>query len=219
MIDNWGSFFKSLEEKKYYIDLLSYVDKQYKDYVIYPSRENIFKAFEITELGDVRVVIIGQDPYFNPNQATGLSFSVPSKVTLPPSLKNIFKEIENEYNVQMKSDGDLTYLAKQGVFLFNTILTVRAGFPLSHDIPEYVQFTRDVFDILDKQQHPIVFLLWGGSAKKYRKYLSNPSHLVLEANHPSPLSANRGGWFGNNHFKQVNEFLIANGEQEITWKN
>ena len=219
-IKTWNEFFKTIQEKDYSISLHEFLDKQYRDFTCYPPRELLFNAFRLTPLTNVKVVIIGQDPYHEPGQAMGLSFSVPRGIQVPPSLVNIYKEIYNEYKtpIDMKN-GDLTYLAKQGVLLLNSLLSVRAHEPMSHNIPEYEQFFSDVLEVLDHQTTPIVFMLWGGPAKKYKKYLHNPSHLILESVHPSPLAANRGGWFGNGHFLKANEYLRKNGVKEIKWTN
>lgn len=217
---NWSEFFKSIKEKDYSKSLRSFLDKEYKNKTVYPPRKLIFNAFQMTPLDKIKVVIIGQDPYHEPNQAMGLSFSVPKGVILPPSLKNIYKEIVNEFNAPMDfTNGDLTYLAKQGVFLLNAILSVVEHLPLSHNIEEYEEFFKDVLELLNKQYRPMVFMLWGGYAKQLKKYLHNPTHLILEANHPSPLSANKGGWFGCNHFKKCNEYLKENNLTEIKWNN
>ena len=219
-IKTWNEFFKTIQEKDYSISLHEFLDKQYRDFTCYPPRELLFNAFRLTPLTNVKVVIIGQDPYHEPGQAMGLSFSVPRGIQVPPSLVNIYKEIYNEYKtpIDMKN-GDLTYLAKQGVLLLNSLLSVRAHEPMSHNIPEYEQFFSDVLEVLDHQTTPIVFMLWGGPAKKYKKYLHNPSHLILESVHPSPLAANRGGWFGNGHFLKANEYLRKNDVKEIKWTN
>ena len=219
-IKTWNEFFKSIQEKDYSISLHEFLDKQYRDFTCYPPRELLFNAFRLTPLANVKVVIIGQDPYHEPGQAMGLSFSVPRGIQVPPSLVNIYKEIQNEYKNPIDfKNGDLTYLAKQGVLLLNSLLSVRAHEPMSHNIPEYEQFFSDVLEVLDHQSNPIVFMLWGGPAKKYKKYLHNPSHLILESVHPSPLAANRGGWFGNGHFLKANEYLRKNGVKEIKWTN
>ena len=219
-IKTWNEFFKSIQDKDYSISLHEFLDKQYRDFTCYPPRELLFNAFRLTPLANVKVVIIGQDPYHEPGQAMGLSFSVPKGIQVPPSLVNIYKEIYNEYKTPIDMrNGDLTYLAKQGVLLLNSLLSVRAHEPMSHNIPEYEQFFSDVLEVLDHQTNPIVFMLWGGPAKKYKKYLHNPSHLILESVHPSPLAANRGGWFGNGHFVKANEYLRKNGVKEVKWSN
>ena len=217
---SWNEFFKQIQGEEFCESLNKFLNKEYQDYVCYPPRELLFNAFRLTPLDKVRVVIVGQDPYHEPNQAMGLSFSVPQGVKVPPSLINIYKEIEQEYGIKMNmSSGDLTYLAKQGVLLLNSILSVRAHQALSHNIAEYREFLSSVLEVLDHQKQPIVFLLWGGPARKLKAYLHNPDHLILECIHPSPLAANHGGWFGNNHFKKANEYLINHHSSPIDWQN
>ena len=217
---SWNEFFKQIQGEEFCESLNKFLNKEYQDYVCYPPRELLFNAFRLTPLDKVRVVIVGQDPYHEPNQAMGLSFSVPQGVKVPPSLINIYKEIELEYGIKMNmSSGDLTYLAKQGVLLLNSILSVRAHQALSHNIAEYREFLSSVLEVLDHQKQPIVFLLWGGPARKLKAYLHNPDHLILECIHPSPLAANHGGWFGNNHFKKANEYLINHRSPAIDWQN
>ena len=217
---SWNEFFKQIQGEEFCESLNKFLNKEYQDYICYPPRELLFNAFRLTPLDKVRVVIVGQDPYHEPNQAMGLSFSVPQGVKVPPSLINIYKEIEQEYGIKMNmSSGDLTYLAKQGVLLLNSILSVRAHQALSHNIAEYREFLARVLEVLDHQKQPIVFLLWGGPARKLKAYLHNPDHLILECIHPSPLAANHGGWFGNNHFKKANEYLINHRSPAIDWQN
>lgn len=214
----WADIFNEISKKEYAIKLHNFLNEEYKNHVIYPKRENMFNAFKLTPLSEVKVVIFGQDPYHEPGQAMGLSFSVPKNCKVPPSLINIYKEIEDEYGRKfVDHSGDLTYLAKQGVLLLNTVLTVREHMPLSHDNDLYKEFTKDIVSHLNNLEQPIVFLLWGGNAKKMMKYLTNPNHLVLSAVHPSPLGAMHGGWFGNQHFKKTNEFLGKNGIKIINW--
>ena len=216
----WSVFFKDIQSEEFCGKLNEFLNKEYRDYTCYPPRELLFNAFKLTPLDKVKVVIIGQDPYHEQGQAMGLSFSVPQGIKVPPSLINIYKEIAQEYNCKMNfSSGDLTYLAKQGVLLLNSILSVRAHQALSHNIPEYQMFLARVLEVLDHQTTPMVFMLWGGPAKKLKGYLHNPSHLILECIHPSPLAANHGGWFGNNHFKKANQYLCDNGAKEINWPN
>ena len=216
----WNEFFKKLQNEEFCLKLNDFLNKEYRDYTCYPPRELLFNAFRLTPLDKVKVVIVGQDPYHEPGQAMGLSFSVPEGIKVPPSLVNIYKEIAQEYDCKMNfSCGDLTYLANQGVLLLNSILSVRAHQALSHNIEEYKQFLAAVLDVLDKQTTPIVFLLWGGPARKLKGYLHNPNHLILECIHPSPLAANHGGWFGNNHFKKANQYLHDHGVKEINWPN
>ena len=216
----WNEFFKKLQNEEFCLKLNDFLNKEYRDYTCYPPRELLFNAFRLTPLDKVKVVIVGQDPYHEPNQAMGLSFSVPKGVKVPPSLVNIYKEIAQEYDAKMDfTSGDLTYLAKQGVLLLNSILSVRAHQAMSHNTEEYKMFLASVLEVLDKQTTPIVFLLWGGPARKLKGYLHNPSHLILECIHPSPLAANHGGWFGNNHFKEANRYLREHGLDEINWLN
>ncbi len=217
---SWNEFFKEIQKEDFCESLNKFLNKEYDEYTCYPPRELLFNAFRLTPLDKVRVVIVGQDPYHEPGQAMGLSFSVPKGIKVPPSLVNIYKEIAQEYNCQMNySSGDLTYLAKQGVLLLNSILSVRAHQPMSHNNEEYKKFLASVLEVLDHQKQPIVFLLWGGPARKLKGYLHNPSHLILECIHPSPLAANHGGWFGNNHFKLANKYLEDNGATPIKWSN
>ena len=217
---SWNEFFKEIQNEEFCESLNKFLNKEYADYTCYPPRELLFNAFRLTPLYKVKVVIVGQDPYHEPGQAMGLSFSVPKGIKVPPSLVNIYKEIAQEYNCQMNySSGDLTYLAKQGVLLLNSILSVRAHQPLSHNNEEYKKFLASVLETLDHQKQPIVFLLWGGPARKLKGYLHNPSHLILECIHPSPLAANHGGWFGNNHFKLANKYLEDNGVAPVKWSN
>ncbi len=216
----WNEFFKKLQNEEFCLKLNDFLNKEYRDYTCYPPRELLFNAFRLTPLDKVKVVIVGQDPYHEPGQAMGLSFSVPKGIKVPPSLVNIYKEIAQEYNAKMNfSSGDLTYLAKQGVLLLNSILSVRAHQAMSHNTEEYKMFLARVLEVLDKQTTPIVFLLWGGPARKLKGYLHNPSHLILECIHPSPLAANHGGWFGNNHFTEANRYLREHGLSEINWLN
>ena len=215
---SWKDFFEKEKEKAYFRKLEEFLDNEYKNKVIYPPRDLVFNAFSLCPLDKIKVVIIGQDPYHEPNQAMGLSFSVPSTCKVPPSLKNIYKEIEDDCNeIFFNKDGDLTYLANQGVLLLNSILTVEQGKPLSHNIKEYEELYHNILKELDELDYPLVFMLWGGNAKKQSVYLKNPKHLVLCANHPSPLSANRGGFFGCKHFSKANQFLIQNGIEPIIW--
>ena len=218
--ETWKEFFNQIQPEEFCEKLNKFLDEEYSEHVCYPPRDLLFNAFRLTPLKEVKVVIVGQDPYHEPNQAMGLSFSVPKGVKVPPSLINIYKEIAQEYDCKMNmNSGDLTYLAKQGVLLLNSILSVRAHQALSHNIEEYRIFLSKVLETLDHQKQPIVFLLWGGPARKLKAYLHNPDHLILECIHPSPLAANHGGWFGNNHFKKTNEYLCKNGTKEIKWTN
>ena len=203
---SWEALFNDIKQKDYFKKIMSFLDEEYRNKTIFPPKELIFNAFKNTKLQDVKVVIFGQDPYSNPGEAMGLAFSVNEGLKVPPSLKNIYKEIINEYelNIDIPTSGDLTYLARQGVLLLNSYLTCVAHEPLSHKIKEYKLLFKDVLSALNDAPQPIVFLLWGTNAKSYKKYLNNPNHLIIETNHPSPLSANRGGWFNSGCFKKTN---------------
>lgn len=214
----WEEVFKEIKTKEYAKTLSKFLDDEYAKHVIYPKRKDMFNAFKYTPLENVKVVIFGQDPYHEPGQAMGLCFSVPDNIKTPPSLINIYREIEIEYNtIIMNKGGDLTYLARQGVLLLNTILTVREHQPMSHNIKEYNLFMQDIIAVLNNLDQHIVFLLWGGPAKRLGTYLTNKNHLVLTATHPSPLGANQGGWFNSNIFRKTNDFLVKNGVSPINW--
>ena len=214
----WNEVFENIKSKDYALRLNAFLDEEYAKHVIYPKREDMFNAFKLTPLDQVKVVIFGQDPYHEEGQAMGLSFSVPDNIKTPPSLINIYKEIEDEFKIHMNNmGGDLTYYAKQGVLLLNTVLTVREHIANSHNKKEYALFMRDIISTLNELDQPIVFMLWGNNAKSLAKYLTNEKHLILTATHPSPLGANQGGWFGCGHFKKANEFLCKNGVNPINW--
>ena len=215
----WKLFFEEVSKKDYSKQLKDFLDYEYAHKVVYPPRDLMFSAFKMTRPQNLKVVIIGQDPYHEPGQAMGMSFSVPKGVVLPPSLVNIYKEIQDELHIRMKNNGDLTYLAKQGVLLLNAYLTVEKGHPLSHRNEMYDMFFLDVLSYIDQLPQPIVVLLWGSFAQKFAKNLANPKHLVLKCAHPSPLSANRGGWFGNGHFIRTNEYLLSHYVVPIDWQN
>ncbi len=219
MISDWKNLFSKIHSKDYADSLKRFLDAEYQLNVVYPPRDMVFQAFKFTSPKDLKVVIIGQDPYHNPGQAMGMSFSVPRGMPLPPSLVNIYKEIQNDMKITMNfENGDLTPWALQGVLLLNAYLTVRAGVPLSHKRPEYEKFISDVLDYLESLDQPIVYMLWGGFAKKYEKKIHNPKHLILKAAHPSPLSANQGGWFNQHLFSKCNNFLNENDLKEINWQ-
>lgn len=218
-MQSWDEFFNEVKEKDYSKSLKTFLDEEYKNKTIYPPREKMFNAFKYCPKNNVKVVIIGQDPYHEEGQAMGLSFSVPVGTKMPPSLVNIYKEIQNEFDIRMKNNGDLTYLAKQGVFLYNVYLSVVKGIALSHKREEYELFAVDLMKYLNNLEQPIVFMLWGGFAKKFAKYITNPNKLVLASSHPSPLAANQGGWFGTGNFKKCNDYLIAHDIKPIDWQN
>ncbi|WP_304683664.1 uracil-DNA glycosylase [Ileibacterium valens] len=215
-IQNWEQLIEQEEAKGTFDTLRPYLDQAYKEQIIYPAKENIFRALEMTPLDKVRVVILGQDPYHGPNQAQGFSFSVPANEKIPPSLRNIYQEIFNEYQTPVQRSGDLSDWASQGVLLLNSILTVEQGKPMSHSNLGWQNFTDDILRVLNEQNQPIVFMLWGAQARKAKRFLNNPNHLILESVHPSPLSANRG-FFNSGQFKKANEFLESKGEPPIDW--
>ena len=218
MIGNeWDSVLKKEYEKDYFIKIKEFIKKEYETKIIYPPYDEIFNAFKLTPLNSVKVVILGQDPYHEKGQAHGLAFSTPQGRPIPRSLKNIFKEINNEYDYPIPNSGCLESWAKQGVFLLNTVLTVEDGNANSHSDCGWQIFTDEVIRILNKQNQPIVFLLWGKQAEKKKDLITNENHLVLITSHPSPFSARRG-FFGCNHFKLTNEFLNEKGLDEINWK-
>lgn len=204
-------------KKAYFIELLAFIESEYSNKTIYPPKTNLFQAFKLTPLNQVKVVIIGQDPYHNPNQANGLAFSVNENVTLPPSLKNIYKEIERSFGYSMSNNGALSSWAKQGVLLLNTILTVEENKPLSHQNKGWETFTLEIIKALNALKQPICFLLFGQHAKQYEKHLNNPNHLVLKTVHPSPLSAHRG-FIGSDVFKKCNDYLKDKEVSTIDWK-
>lgn len=204
-------------DKQYFIDLASFVREEYLRYPCFPPGKLVFNAFNLCPFGQVKVVIIGQDPYHEMGQAMGLSFSVPQGVMMPPSLINIFKEIESDLGTPMPADGDLTRWAKQGVLLLNATLTVRAHVAGSHQRRGWEEFTDAAIRALSAHRDHLVFILWGGYARSKRTLIDAKRHLVLESVHPSPLSANRGGWFGNHHFSRCNAYLEQNGIVPIQW--
>ena len=204
-------------DKQYFIDLASFVREEYLRYPCFPPGKLVFNAFNLCPFGQVKVVIIGQDPYHEMGQAMGLSFSVPQGVMMPPSLINIFKEIEDDLGTPMPADGDLTRWAKQGVLLLNATLTVRAHVAGSHQRRGWEEFTDAAIRALSAHRDHLVFILWGGYARSKRTLIDAKRHLVLESVHPSPLSANRGGWFGNHHFSRCNAYLEQNGIVPIQW--
>ena len=204
-------------KKPYYKDLYKKVLEEYRSRQIFPNPDDIFNAFHLTPLKDVKVVILGQDPYHNDGQAHGLCFSVKPDVEVPPSLVNIYKELQDDLGCRIPNNGYLVKWAKQGVLMLNTVLTVRAHQANSHRGIGWEQFTDAVIRAVDAQDRPIVFLLWGRPAQMKRSMLHNPKHLILEAPHPSPLSAYRG-FFGCKHFSQTNAFLEKNGLAPIDWQ-
>lgn len=214
---DWEEALKGEFKKPYYKELYYFVKNEYETKQIFPPFEDLFSAFHFTALKDVKVVILGQDPYHNDGQAHGLSFSVKPEVAIPPSLLNIYKELQTDVGTYIPDNGYLLKWAKQGVFLLNAVLTVRAHNAASHSNKGWEKFTDAVIEILNKEDRPIVFLLWGRFAKEKAKMLNNPKHLVLTAAHPSPLSA-YNGFFACKHFSKTNEFLTKNNIEPIDWQ-
>lgn len=219
MIDNdWLESVKGEFKKPYYRELYQFVKQEYRTHVVYPSADDIFNALHFTPLGKVKVLILGQDPYHNENQAHGLCFSVlPTQQKLPPSLQNIYQELHDDLGCKIPNNGYLKKWANQGVLLLNTVLTVRAHQANSHQGKGWEQFTDAVIQAVNAQERPIVYLLWGRPAQSKIPMLTNPRHLILTAPHPSPLSAYRG-FFGCRHFSKANEFLRSHGEEPIDWQ-
>ncbi|WP_296881244.1 uracil-DNA glycosylase [uncultured Methanobrevibacter sp.] len=217
MIGNdWDLALADEFKKQYFLNILDFVQEEYATKTVYPPYEDMFNAFKFTPLSNVKVVILGQDPYHEEGQAHGLAFSTPEGRPIPRSLKNIFKEINQEYGYPIPESGCLEKWAEQGVFLLNTVLTVEAGNANSHSKCGWQIFTDNVIGILNEQTQPIVFMLWGKQAEKKKDLITNPNHLVLITSHPSPFSARRG-FLGSNHFKLANEFLKENNILEIDW--
>ena len=214
--NDWLEVFKPEYKKPYYKKLYDFINEEYSRYTVYPPGDDIFNAFHLTPLSKVKVVIIGQDPYHEPGQAHGLCFSVKQGVDIPPSLQNIYKELHDDVGFEIPGHGCLTSWAEQGVLLLNAVLTVRAHAAASHQNKGWEEFTDAVIRAVNEVDRPIVFLLWGGFARSKSKMLTNPNHLVLEAPHPSPLSAYRG-FFGCRHFSRANDFLTAHGAEPVDW--
>ena len=218
MIDNdWLEPLSAEFKKPYYARLYKFVNEEYRTHTIYPAKENVFAAYDRTKLANVKVLILGQDPYHEPGQAHGLCFSVNPGIEIPPSLENIYKELHDDLGCYIPNNGYLVKWADQGVMLLNTVLTVRAHAANSHRGKGWEEFTDATIAALNKQDRPIVFMLWGRPAQQKAAMLDNPKHLVLKAPHPSPLSAYRG-FFGCGHFSKANDFLKANGEDVIDWQ-
>ena len=215
---NWYNLLKEEFDKPYFAELEKFLSSEYSHYTIYPEEKNIFNALNLVPYDQVKVVIIGQDPYHGVNQAHGLCFSVQKGVELPPSLQNIYKEIHNDLGIEMSTtNGDLTPWAKQGVLLLNSVLTVRAGLANSHKGKGWEQLTSAIIQKLNEREKPIIFILWGNNAKEVAKDVDTSKHFVLTAPHPSPLSA-YSGFFCCKHFSKTNELLKAIHEKEIDWQ-
>lgn len=215
--NNWDIKLKDEFKKEYFTNLMNFIKNEYKTKTIYPKQNEVFNAFRYTDFNNVKVVIIGQDPYHGPNQAEGLSFSVSNEVLKPPSLQNIFKELESDLGIPFPKHNSLKPWAKQGVLLLNAVLTVEEHRPTSHKDKGWETFTDDVIKIINKKQQPVVFILWGAFARSKKNLITNPKHLIIESAHPSPFSA-RNGFFGSKPFSRTNEFLRKNNLKEIDWR-
>ncbi|MBR1664268.1 MAG: uracil-DNA glycosylase [Ruminococcus sp.] len=215
--NSWDEILKDEFKKEYYLKLREFLKIEYKREKIYPDMYDIFNSLKYTDYNDVKAVILGQDPYHNPGQAHGLCFSVKAGIEPPPSLKNIFKEMQADLGIAPPDNGELTDWTKQGVLLLNTVLTVREGKPNSHKGKGWEILTDEIIRKLNDRNVPTAFILWGGNAKAKRPLITNPCHAVFTAAHPSPLSA-YNGFFGCRHFSAVNEFLRQNGIAPIDWK-
>lgn len=216
LTNDWAFLLNEEMQKPYFLKLKEFLKKEMETYTIYPEEKNIFAALNYTSYKDVKVVILGQDPYHEPNQAHGLCFSVEKQIALPPSLKNIFKELQNEIDFIIPSHGNLSSWAKQGVLLLNTVLTVRKGMANSHKNKGWEIFTGRIIELLNERNDPIIFLLWGNDAKKKQSLITNKIHKILLSAHPSPLSAYHG-FFNNQHFIETNKLLKSLGKEPINW--
>ena len=218
MIGNkWDDLLKEEYQKKYFKELLEFVKNEYKTKTIYPKQNEVFNAFRYTNFDNVKVVILGQDPYHGPNQAEGLSFSVSNEVLKPPSLQNIFKELNNDLGIPFPEHNSLKPWAKQGVLLLNAVLTVEAHKPTSHKNKGWETFTDNVIKVINEKETPVVFILWGAYARNKKSLITNPKHIIIESAHPSPFSA-RNGFFGSKPFSKTNEFLKTKGIEGIDWR-
>ena len=213
----WNEILAEEMQKDYYQELQAFVQKRRAEVRVFPEEKNVFTALELTPFESVKVVILGQDPYHGFGQAHGLSFSVQKGTPLPPSLKNIYKELQEDIGGNLPTEGDLTHWAKQGVLLLNTVLTVEEGNANSHKGKGWEKLTNRLIDSLNEMKHPVIFILWGKPAQDKEKLITNPNHVILKAPHPSPLSAYRG-FFGSKPFSRVNDILIQQGQSPIRWK-
>lgn len=215
--NKWDEILREEFEKDYYKKIREFLKTEYSNHIVYPKMENIFSALKLCDYDDIKVVIIGQDPYHEEGQAHGLSFSVQPGIAIPPSLLNMYKELKEDLGCYIPNNGFLEKWAKQGVLLLNNVLTVRAHEANSHKACGWETFTDRIVIELNKRETPIIFLMWGSCAKNKEKYITNPIHKILKAPHPSPLSAYRG-FFGCKHFSAVNNILMENGELPIDWQ-
>lgn len=214
--NDWDSLLQDEFKKPYYLNLREFLKKEYNSFTIYPDMYDIFNALKLTAYNDVKVLILGQDPYHEPHQAHGLAFSVLDPTPPPPSLKNIYKELNDDLGLPIPENGDLTKWAEQGVLLLNTALTVRRGQANSHRGKGWEIFTDRIIELLNERKKPVVFILWGANARAKTALITNPVHKILSCAHPSPLSA-YNGFFGCRHFSRCNEFLRSRGLDEVDW--
>ena len=217
MMTTWNEILAEEMQKDYYQELQAFVQKRRAEVKVFPEEKDVFNALELTPFESVKVVILGQDPYHGFGQAHGLSFSVQKGIPLPPSLKNIYKELQEDIGGDLPTEGDLSHWAKQGVLLLNTILTVEEGNANSHKGMGWERLTNHLIESLNELPHPVIFILWGKPAQDKEKLITNPNHVLLKAPHPSPLSAYRG-FFGSKPFSKVNDILIQQGQTPIRWK-
>lgn len=216
--NSWDEILSEEFNKEYYLNIREILKKDYVQKTVFPPMDEIFSCLKYTAFEDVKVVILGQDPYHGKGQANGLAFSVKKGIKLPPSLRNIYKEIEDDIGIKMRYDGDLTYLAKQGVLLLNASLTVIESQPNSHSEIGWKNLTDSIIMHLNDKANPVCFLLWGKNAQMKKNLIKSPNHLILESPHPSPFSASRG-FFGCRHFSKTNKFLKETGQKPINWQN
>ena len=216
MMTTWNEILAEEMQKDYYQELQVFVQKRRAEVRVFPEEKNVFNALELTPFESVKVVILGQDPYHGSGQAHGLSFSVQKGIPLPPSLKNIYKELQEDIGGEFPTEGDLSHWAKQGVLLLNTVLTVEEGNANSHKGKGWERLTNRLIESLNELKHPVIFILWGKPAQDKEKLIINPNHVILKAPHPSPLSAYRG-FFGSKPFSRVNDILIQQGQTPIRW--
>lgn len=212
--NKWDKILDEEYHKEYFINIVKYINKAYKERSIFPPKNYILRALSLTDYDDVKVVILGQDPYHGVGEANGLAFSVNNGINLPPSLKNIYKELNNDLGIEIPNTGDLTCWAKEGVLLLNSVLTVEKDKPASHKNIGWETFTDAIISKVNKKNTPVVFILWGNFAKSKKKLITNPKHLVIESSHPSPFSCNYG-FFGSKPFSKTNTFLKKNNLKEI----
>lgn len=212
----WDTILDSEYHKEYFANIVKFVNEIYKEKTIFPPKTRILSALDITDYNDVKVVILGQDPYHGIGEANGLAFSVNDRVKIPPSLKNIYKELHDDLGIEIPNTGNLESWAKEGVLLLNSVLTVEKDKPASHKNIGWEIFTDSIIKKLNERDKPIVFILWGNFAKSKKELITNPKHLVLTSSHPSPFSVNYG-FFGSKPFSKTNEFLRKNGIKEIDW--